>query len=136
LDKTPRGWSVDENLVGRQVVDAAIAVHREIGPGLLESVYELALKMELESRGLDVARQVPINVVYRGLEFVPAFRADLVVADKVLIELKCVETISELHKKQLLTYLRLSGNRLGYLLNFNEILMKQGIVRTVNGLKE
>jgi GxxExxY protein len=127
---------MDEDQIGRQVVDAAIAVHRELGPGLLESVYEIVLSRELSLRGFEIQRQLAIPVSYKGLEFVEAFRADLLVGKKVLVELKCVETISDLHKKQLLTYLRLADKRLGYLLNFNEILMKKGIIRTVNGLLE
>jgi len=125
-----------ENEIGRQVVDAAIAVHREIGPGLLESVYETVLAHELGQRGLHVERQVPIATEYRGVVLDKAFQADLLVDNKVIVELKCVESISNAHRKQLLTYLRLSGRKLGYLLNFSEVLMKHGISRTVNGLTE
>jgi GxxExxY protein len=127
---------MDEDKIGRQVVDAAIAVHRELGPGLLESVYEIVLSRELSLRGFEVKRQLVIPVSYKGLDFAEAFRADLLVNDKVLVEPKCVETVSGLHKKQLLTYLRLADKRLGFLLNFNEVLMKKGITRTVNGLIE
>ena len=125
-----------ENDIGRIVVDAAIAVHRELGPGLLESVYEIIMAYELGQRGLSVRRQVPIPIRYKQMMFEDAFRADLVVDDKIIIELKSVEQVSEAHKKQLLTYLRLTGCKLGFLLNFGEALMKRGITRTVNGIED
>jgi len=125
-----------ENEIGRVVVDVAIAVHRALGPGLLESVYEAVLAYELSKRGLLVRRQVAIPVVYEGLEFDEGFRADVVVDDKVILELKSVETISHAHGKQIQTYLRLSGMKLGFLLNFGAALMKDGIKRAVNGLDE
>ena len=96
-----------ENDIGRIVVDAAVSVHREIGPGLLESVYEVILAYELGQRGLSVIRQVPIPIQYKGMTFIESFRADIIVEDKVLIELKSVEQINQAHKKQLVTYLRL-----------------------------
>jgi GxxExxY protein len=125
-----------ENEIGREVVDAGIAVHRELGPGLLETVYEVVLLDELRKRGLDAERQVPIPIVCRGIRFEEGFRADIVVEGKVVIELKSVERITNVHKKQLLTYLRLTNMRLGYLMNFGDAIMKNGIVRTVNGLNE
>jgi GxxExxY protein len=125
-----------ENEVGTACISAAIMVHRELGPGLLESVYELALVHELTSRGLSVARQVPISVSYKSLVFADAFRADLVVENQVILELKSVEQLNNAHRKQLLTYLRLSGLKLGYLFNFGADVMRQGIVRTVNGLDD
>lgn len=125
---------MEENGIGTAVVDSAIAVHREIGPGLLETVYEVALAHELRERGLQVARQVPIRFRYRGVEFDEGFRLDLHVESSVIVEIKCVEQLNNAHRKQLLTYLRLTGNRLGYLLNFSESLMKQGITRVVNDL--
>ena len=125
-----------ENDTGRIVVDAAVAVHREVGPGLLESVYEVILAYELGQRGLAVKRQVPIPIHYKQMALEEAFRADLVVEDKVIIELKSVELVGQAHKKQLLTYLRLTGCRLGFLLNFGEALMKRGITRTVNGIED
>jgi len=127
---------VTENEIGKQVVDAAIGVHRELGPGLLESVYEVILAHGLQQRGLQVERQVPVGIEYQGLKFNEGFRADLIVEKKVIVELKCVENLNNAHKKQLLTYLRLTGMRLGYLLNFAEALMKNGVVRTVNHLAE
>jgi GxxExxY protein len=125
-----------ENDIGRIVVDAAIAVHRELGPGLLESVYELVMAYELGRRELSVRRQVAIPIQYKQMIFEEAFRADLVVEDKIIIELKSIEQVSEAHKKQLLTYLRLTGCKLGFLLNFGEALMKRGITRTANGIED
>ncbi len=125
-----------ENEIGTIVVGTAIEIHRELGPGLLESVYEVVLAHELSLRGLKVKRQVPISIVYKGIEFAEAFRADLLVADKVIVELKSVEQINKSHRKQLQTYLRLTGLKLGYIFNFGAALMKEGIVRAVNGLEE
>ena len=125
-----------ENEIGTEVIDAAITVHKELGPGLLETVYEVALAHELTSRELSIKRQVPISIEYKGMTFTEGFRADIVVNDKVILELKSVEKITPAHKKQIQTYLRLSGCKLGYLLNFGEALMKKGITRCVNGLEE
>jgi len=125
-----------ENQIGKVVVDAAVAVHRALGPGLLESVYEAALAAELRERGLRIDRQVPVPIEYRGLHFDEGFRADLIVEDKVLLELKSVERASHSHKKQVLTYLRLTGRKLGFLLNFGEGMIRDGICRIVNGLAE
>lgn len=122
-----------ENEVGKIIVDCAFQVHTKLGPGLLESVYEIALAHELKNRGLVVERQVPIPVSYDGLKFDEGFRADLVVAGLVIIELKSVEVIHPVHKKQLLTYLRLANKRLGYLINFGAELIKDGISRVSNG---
>ena len=125
-----------ENEISKSVIDAAMTVHKELGPGLLESVYEAAICYELSELGLNVTRQVAIPIRYRNIEFEEGFRADVIVDDKVILELKCVESLNNAHKKQLLTYLRLSDKRLGLLLNFGELLMKQGITRVVNGLRE
>ena len=125
-----------ENEIGTIIVNAAIAVHRQLGPGLLESVYEIVLAYELQQRGLGVNRQMPIPIRYQGITFDEAFRADLLVAQKVIVELKSVEQVSEAHKKQVQTYLRLTGCKLGFLLNFGEALMKRGITRVVNGLED
>lgn len=127
---------MSENEIGRVVVDAAIAVHRALGPGLLESVYEAVLADELVERGLTVARQVIIPIFYKGKQIDEGYRADILVEDRVVLELKSIEAIRDVHKKQLLTYLKLSGKKLGVLLNFGEVLMKKGIVRVVNGLPE
>ena len=122
------------NDVGREVVDSAVLVHRELGPGLLESVYEQVLALELSGRGLFVERQVPVDIRYRDQVISVGFRADIVVERSVILELKSVEKVNNVHKKQLLTYLRLADFKLGYLLNFGEELMKNGITRSVNGL--
>ncbi len=125
-----------ENEISRFVVDAAIAIHRELGPGLLESVYEILLADELARKGLKVERQVPVPFEFRGRRFDEGFRADIVVDDKVILELKSIESLHDAHKKQLLTYLRATGKKLGLLLNFGEATMKSGIVRIVNGLPD
>lgn len=125
-----------ENEIGTIVVESAIAVHRGLGPGLLESVYEVVLEHELKTRGVTVRRQVPVEIVYKNLRFEEGFRADIIAADKVILELKSVEKVTAAHKKQVQTYLRLTGCKLGYLLNFGENLMKAGITRCVNGLQE
>ena len=125
-----------ENDIGTQVLKAAISVHRELGPGLLETVYEIILARELSDLGLKVDRQVPVPIIYKGIRFDEGFRADIIVENQVLLELKSVEQISPAHKKQVQTYLRLTGLKLGYLLNFGEDVLKSGITRCVNGLEE
>ena len=122
-----------ENEIGKIVVDAAIAVHRALGPGLLETVYEVVLSHELQKRGFHVDRQVSVPIEYDGMHFDEGFRTDIIVEGKVILELKSVESITNAHKKQVLTYLRLTGMKLGYLLNFGEALMKDGISRIING---
>jgi len=123
-----------ENEIGQIVVDRAVHLHRELGPGLLESVYEVLLSRELESAGLQVKRQVPVPIRFKGVALEEGFRADMVVGGKVLLELKSVESTCPAHRKQVLTYLKLSGLKLGFLLNFGEALMKDGIWRLANGL--
>jgi GxxExxY protein len=125
-----------ENNIARLIVDAAYNVHTSLGPGLLESVYEVALNHELEKRGLQTSRQKPIPIQYDGLVFDEGFRADIIVEDSVIVELKSVETFAPVHKKQLLTYLRLTDKKLGLLINFGAPLIKQGIFRIVNNLEE
>jgi GxxExxY protein len=125
-----------ENEIAKIIVDAAYQIHVRLGPGLLESVYETVLAYELKKRGLNVVRQVPVPVIYDDLEFEEGFRADLIVEDRVIIELKSVESIQPVHKKQLLTYLRLTDRRLGLLINFGDTLIKDGISRIANGLNE
>ncbi len=122
-----------ENDIGTIIVDCAVQLHQDLGPGLLESVYEVTLARKLEKRGLLVHRQVPVAIEYEGQTFDEGFRADLIIEGKVIVELKSVETIHPAHKKQLLTYLRLTGMKLGYLLNFGSALMKEGIMRTIHG---
>jgi GxxExxY protein len=123
-----------ENEIAKEVVDAAYTIHSKLGPGLLESVYELLLADELTRRGMSVRQQVPIVVKYAGRTFEEAFRADLIVNDLVIIELKSVEEVRPVYKKQLLTYLRLTEMKLGLLINFGENLIKDGISRVANGL--
>jgi len=129
-------WSreMTENEIGKIIVDKAIQLHRVTGPGLLESVYEVLLAHELQSAGLKVNRQVSIPIKYNGINFEEGFRADIIVENTVIIELKSVESVSNVHKKQLLTYLKLADLKLGYLLNFGEELMVSGITRIVNEL--
>ncbi len=125
-----------ENEIARLIVNASYKIHTTLGPGLLESVYEDVLFYELEKLGLVVARQVPIPVVYSEIKFDEGFRADLIVDGKVIVELKSVEKVAPVHKKQLLTYLKLAGKRLGLLINFVEALIKYGITRIVNQLPD
>ena len=125
---------MDENEISKIVIDRSIKAHNLLGPGLLESVYEEVLSYELTKAGLLCRRQVGIPVVYEQVRMEIGFRADILVHDKVILELKSVETVLPVHKKQLLTYLRLSGLKLGLLLNFNVKLLKDGITRIVNGL--
>ncbi len=122
-----------ENEIGKIIVDCAVRLHKELGPGLLETVYEVLLVHLLQESGLKVARQVPISIQFFGIRFDEGFRADIIVEDKVILELKSVESVSNAHKKQVLTYLKLTGKKLGYLLNFGENLMKNGISRILNG---
>jgi GxxExxY protein len=125
-----------ENEIAKEVVDAAYKVHTTLGPGLLESAYHAALFHELRRRDLGVVREAPVAIIYDGIRIDEGFRADLIVEDKVIIELKSVEVIAPVHKKQLLTYLRLADKRLGLLINFGERFIKDGIYRVVNGLEE
>lgn len=125
-----------ENEIGREIVDSAVKIHRALGPGLLESVYEVVLAHELTTRGLQVQRQLVVPIICEGIRSDEAFRADLVVNGLVIVEIKSVENLNNAHLKQVLTYLRLTGLKLGFLLNFAEALMKDGIERIVNQLEE
>jgi GxxExxY protein len=127
---------MNENEIGTAIVESAIKVHKALGPGLLEMVYETALAHELGKRGFEVQRQSAISFVYDEIRFDEGYRADLIVNRKVIVEIKSVENRLPVHKKQLLTYLKLSNLRLGYLINFNEALVKDGVERLVNGLPE
>jgi GxxExxY protein len=118
--------------VSSDVVGAAIRIHREIGPGLLESVYELVLAARLEQMGYRVARQFPVAVELEGLSFPAAFRVDLLVDERLIVEIKSVETLSKAHAKQVITYLRLLKQPVGLLLNFSCATMREGIRRLVN----
>ncbi len=121
------------NEITQAILAAAFHVHSSLGPGLLESVYEAVLAYELRKRGLRVERQKAIQIRYDDLDFDEGFRADLVVEDTVIVELKSLEKLAAVHPKQLLTYLRLSGKRVGLLLNFGETSLKHGIERIING---
>jgi GxxExxY protein len=118
------------------IVDVAFHIHRQLGPGLLESVYEAIMIIELRKRGLQVRNQVPVPVTWDDQLLELGFRADLLVEDCVMVELKSVENVIPVHKKQLLTHIRLAGLRLGLLINFNVELIKDGITRIVNGLPD
>ena len=118
-----------ENKVIQSVLDAAFRVHRELGPGLLEGVYEAALFFELKEAGLSVQQQVPVSIKYKGIDLGPGFRADLIVENRLLLELKAVDELCEQHVSQVLTYLKLLNLKRGYLLNFDKKLMKDGIKR-------
>jgi len=124
----------NENEIGAIIIDTAVNLHKKLGPGLLESVYEVILMKKLSEKGLSVQRQVSIPIEFEGEFFDEGFRVDLFVEGKVIIELKSVEKIIEVHKKQLLSYLKLTKTKLGFILNFGTEVMKDGIVRIVNGL--
>lgn len=125
-----------ENEIATVVVDSSLQVHRTLGPGLLESVYQAALNYELRKRGLAVVQQRGLPVQYEGVTLDIGFRVDLIVGEKVVIEIKSVDALAPVHKKQLETYLRLMDLRLGLLINFNVALIKDGIHRVVNRLAE
>ncbi|MDO8842379.1 GxxExxY protein [Methanocalculus sp.] len=126
----------DENAIAKTIVHSCFHIHINLGPGLLESVYEAILFRELIKRGLRVQRQVVIPIIWDGQTYDEGFRADLIVEDKVIIELKSVERIAPVHGKQLLTYIRLTNRRLGLIVNFGEAQIKNGIKRVVNGLPD
>lgn len=125
---------MSENEISRIIVDVAYKIHIKLGPGLLESVYEAIMCHELIKRGLKVERQKPIPVIWDEIYLDIGFRSDLIVEDKVIVELKSVETLSKVHSKQILTYLKITDMKLGLLINFNEALIRDGIYRIVNGL--
>lgn len=123
-----------ENELSKIIINTCYNIHVKLGPGLLESVYEEILYHELKKQGLNVERQKPIPLIWENIKMEIGFRADLIVENKVIIELKSIETIAPVHPKQLLTYLRITGLKLGLLINFNEKLIKDGITRIVNNL--
>ncbi len=124
-----------ENQLSKIILDTSFKIHKKLGPGLFESVYEEVLSYELTKvHNLNISRQKAIPVIYDEVKMELGFRADIIVENKVIIEIKSIEALSDVHKKQLLTYLRLSDIKLGLLLNFNTALLKQGICRIVNGL--
>ena len=123
-----------ENEISKIIVDVSYKIHTKLGPGLLESVYETILEYELNSRGLKVERQKALPVIWNDTKMDIGFRADLIIANKVIIEVKSVEQIALVHPKQVLTYLKITGLKLGLLINFNEPLIKTAITRIVNNL--
>ena len=125
---------MNENIIANKVIGAAIEVHRTLGPGLLESAYQDCLKYELNCIGLEFESESQVILNYKGLIVGEAYRLDLLIENKVIIELKTVSKLLDIHKTQLLTYLRLTNKRLGLLINFNEILLKHGINRIANNL--
>lgn len=124
-----------ENEISEIILDVAFNIHRELGPGLFESVYESVFVHELKDvYGFEVERQSPIPLIWNGINMGIAFKADLIIEKKVIVELKSVETVMDIHRKQLLTYLKITDLKLGLLINFNEALLKHGIKRIVNYL--
>jgi iron complex transport system substrate-binding protein len=124
--------SIDIDQLSGIVIEECIAIHRELGPGLFESVYEAVLAGRLEERGFTVARQYPVPLIFEGKKFDPAFRVDLLIDDRLVLEIKAVDQLSKAHARQLLTYLRLLRQPVGLLLNFSQATMKDGIRRMVN----
>jgi len=124
------------NTLSSKIIGAAIEVHKALGPGLLESAYEECLCHELHLRGLSFERQIPLPIVYKGVKLDCGYRLDIIVENAIILELKSCEKIEPIHQAQLLTYLKLTGHNLGLLLNFNTPIMRDGIVRIVNELKE
>ena len=125
---------MEHDYIAKEVVDASFKIHNELEPGLLEHVYEVVLSHELKKRGLVVERQVSIPIIYDGIRFDEAYKADLIINDSLIVELKSVKDLSDVHKKQLLTYMKLARKRLGLLFNFNESLIKNGIKRLIINL--
>jgi GxxExxY protein len=118
------------------IIDSALSIHRKLGPGLLESVYAVILTHELQKRGLHVVRELPVPIEWENVRIDVGFRADLMVENMIILELKSIEEVAPVHKKQLLTYLRVADKQLGLLINFGEQLLKDGITRIANGLED
>ncbi len=131
-EKTIKMDRIELDALSKKIIGAAIEVHKELGPGLLESVYEYCLINELKRRGLSVQNQVKVPVVYKGEKLKKDFFIDILVENEIVLELKCVEKILPVHEVQLVTYLKLADKKLGFLLNFNVTLMKNGIYRKAN----
>jgi GxxExxY protein len=125
-----------ENEIAKEVVDAAFKIHSTLGPGLLESVYEVLLAHELRQRGIEVERQRAIPLIYNGLHFEEGFRADLWIENRIIVEIKSIDELGPVHSKQVLTYLRLTGLKLGLLINFGSPYIRDGIERIINGKLE
>lgn len=127
---------MNENLVAKRVLDACFTIHRALGPGMLESIYERVLAFEVRQAGLRFRRQAPVPVIYNGTTIGIGFRADLIVEESVVVEIKSIEFVLPLHKKQVLSYLRLLDMKLALLVNFNSPLLREGITRIVNNLDD
>jgi GxxExxY protein len=125
---------MEENEIAKTIVDCSLKVHRALGPGLFESVYKTALSHEVSERNLSIEMEVPIEAYYKDVNLHLGYRADMIVCGKLIVEVKSVEAIAAVHQKQLLTYLRMRKLKLGLLINFNVVLIKEGIQRIVNGL--
>ncbi|RIW15221.1 GxxExxY protein [Algoriphagus lacus] len=123
-----------ENEISSQIIGAAIEVHKHLGPGLLESSYEACLVYELRNRGLDVKSQIPLPVIYKGIELETGYRIDILVENQVIIEIKSVDQLDGIHIAQLLTYLKLTNLKLGLLINFNSVRLIDGVKRIANNL--
>jgi GxxExxY protein len=132
----PRENQLTENEITGIVVDTALTIHRRLGPGLLESAYQSILAFELRKRGLEIATEVPISIEWDEIRLDVGFRADMIVDHRVILELKSLESVAPVHKKQLLTYLRLTNLRVGLLINFGAELLKDGIKRVANGIRD
>lgn len=124
---------MSENEISSKVIGAAIEVHRQLGPGLLESTYEICLTYELKQMGLEFKQQLALPVVYKEVKLNAGYRIDLLIENKVIVEIKSVDALADIHTAQLLTYLKLKDIKLGLLINFNEVLLKNGIRRILNG---
>jgi len=120
-----------ENIITEKIIGCAIEVHKHLGPGLLESAYEECLFYELQSIGLKVKKQMPLPLVYKDIKLDAGYRIDLLVENKVIVEIKSVDAIADIHKAQLMTYMKLAGIKIGLLINFNVIKLKDGIVRWI-----
>jgi len=123
-----------ENEIATRIIGAAIEVHKQLGPGLLESTYETCLAYEIKQAGLNVQKQLALPVIYKEVKLNAGYRIDLLVENKVIIEIKSVDALADIHTAQLLTYLKLKDLKLGLLINFNEVLLKNGLKRIVNNL--
>jgi len=124
---------MDENEISSLIIGCAIDVHRFLGPGLLESSYEACLAYEIEQQGLNVQRQLPLPLVYKDIKLNVGYRIDLMVEEKIIVEIKAVEALAPIHTAQILTYLKLKNLKLGLLINFNSVLLKNGVKRVLNG---
>jgi GxxExxY protein len=129
--KGHEGLTARSEMLARAIVDAGLKVHRTLGPGLLESAYEHCLAQELRTRGVSLRRQVAMPIVYDGVKLNAGYRLDMVVEEAIIIEIKAIDALTRVHEAQILTYLRLSGLRMGFLMNFNVVLFKQGLKRLV-----